>query len=1296
MKIWWTTGFWKVPETVRASSDRPEPAPPGAGLRGPGRHWQGSWLQRLMPFFLAHRRKAVLTLAATVVGQLAAAAVPLLQKIIIDDAIIANRHPLLPWLVLLLAAAALNALATVIRRANGNAFGFALQHDLRDAVYRHVQRLEIGTGDAGGFSTGEVISRSTADITLVQTLFSQMHVLLGSLIMVAAALGVMAYLSPALSLIMLVSLPLMWLVARRLRHEVFPAVWSDQRAQARLAGEIGETIWGARVVRAFGQERRELARLTGTARGLFASRVRTSRITARFAPMLQVVPALGQLAVLAFGGWLVLRGQVTVGTFLAFFSYLVQLVAPVRTLAGALTTAQQARAGAERVLELLDHTPAITEKPGAPPLRLSGGAVTFRNVTFGYSAAAPLLDGLTLDLAAGETLAVVGASGSGKSTLAQMLVRLHDPASGQILIDGQDISGVTLASLRRAVGIVFEEPFLFSGTVAENIARGQSGATRARIEAASRIAGADEFIRALPQGYDTPVAELGATLSGGQRQRLTLARALLTEPGVLVLDDATSAIDARTEAQVLEAMRDALHGRTTLIVARRRSTLALAHRIVLLDRGRIADAGTHEELVARSPAYRQLLETELAPGDLAEAPQEAGDGPEAAAWPEETAGMPEDAAPLHFVESVQADGHARQTAPTAAMLATTGAASIQSRVAALPPAEARPAIDEAFEATDTGPFRLPAFLKPYRRGLLAGVGLIMADTLAGLTGPVLVGWGLDGIVSGREDLLWLASAGFAVALVLAWIIGRALTLQTARTAERILFALRIRVFAQLQRLSVDRFEREDSGRIMARATSDIEALSTFLQQGLLTSLVSLTTCGGILAVLALLEPRLALAMAIVLPVLAVATEWYRRASARAYETSRQKIASVYAGIQEGVSGGRVTRALAGEQGAATRFRHDSDSYRASRERASRIAALYFPFLQFLAVVAKAAVLLAGAALVARGELAIGVLAAFLLYADQFFAPVQQVSQAFDQWLQAGASLRRLREFLDERSQTPAPVRPERPPEISGAFRLVGVGYSYPGAPAPAVKDLTLEIPAGQMLAVVGKTGAGKSTLARLLARFADPDRGQVLLDGVALTRFDPDSLRSHLAYVPQEPMLFATTVAANIAYGRPGATPAKIEAVARRVGAHAFIRRLPQGYRTVLAEQGRSLSAGQRQLLCLARALLPEPRVLILDEATAQIDLRAEALVRRVLAAERGKRTVILIAHRLQTVLQADRILLMEAGQLAEDGSPEDLLRQNGPFAALHAVSGGGAPSPRDTPFAAAQDTPHTARPVTA
>lgn len=1231
---------------------------------------------------------ALLAVGMTIVGQLASATVPLLQKVIVDDVIIARSQDLIPWIALLLAAALVSAASTVIRRRNGNSFGFSVQHDLRNAVFRHVQALDIGYAGAGGreehgqgreraLTSGEVISRSTADITLLQTLLSQLHVLLGSLVFIATSVAMMAFLSPLLSLVVMLSLPLLWLAARRLGSEIFPAVWNDQRVQAELAETIEENIAGVRVVRALGQEQREFDRYVGTARALYGSRLRTARINARYTPLLQTVPGISQLGVLAVGGWLAWHDAISIGTFVAFFSYLAQIVSPVRTLSGALAVIEQARAGTYRIFEILDTKPAVTDPPGAPALAVTRGEIELRQVSFGYAPGHPLLRDVDLVIRPGETLAVVGASGSGKSTLALLLARFHDPTTGNVVIDGQDIAKVSLQSLRRAVVTVFEDVFLFAGTVAENIAKGRPDATAREIEHAARIAGAHEFIVTLPQGYDTPVAELGMTLSGGQRQRLTIARAVLTNAPILVLDDVTSAVDAETEASVLSSLRQAVRGRTTLIVARRQSTIALADRVLLLENGRVAALGTHEELVRTSEAYRRTIATELfrapdAGEDGAEdtAGADAGADTDPAAWPQ-TAGGHEPARPRFTGgESLHGAGTFRRTLPSAFAINASSPEEIRARLAALPSADDVPDVDITREISDRRPFSLGRFLKPYSRGLWAGLALVICDMLTSLAGPLLIGAGVDEVAAGGFGALRYVVPAFALLLVVSWLVGRVLINQTSRTAERLLFALRIRIFAQLQRLPLDRYEREESGRIMARATTDVDALATLLQQGLLTAVVSFATCCGVFVTLFVVEPHLALAAAGVLPLLVISTEWFRRSSARAYEQSRHRIASVYAGIQEGVAGARVTRALASEKRMAEAFSVTSDNYRTSRVAASQIASYYFPFLQFLQVFGKVLVLGVGAELVASGQTGVGILVAFLLYLDQFFAPVQQLSQVFDQWLQAAVSLRRITELLAERVTIAEPADPVAPTHVAGELRFDGVTFCYPSRSTPALDGVSFRVPPGQFVALVGKTGAGKSTIARLVARFSDPTQGEILLDGVPLARLAPAALRRHIGYVPQEPMLFARTVAENIAYGRPDATPAEIEAVARRCGAHGFIRGLPHGYRTAVSEKGRSLSAGQRQLLCLARVLLTDPQVVVLDEATAQVDHEAEIAIQHVLEDRSAGRTTIVIAHRLQTALRADRVLVLGHGRLVEDGPPQELARHEGPFRALLQSSG--------------------------
>ncbi|WP_241255614.1 ABC transporter ATP-binding protein, partial [Candidatus Protofrankia californiensis] len=536
-----------------------------------------------------------------------AAITPLIERGVVDNVVVDHRHPLAPYVVALLAAGALRFAASFVRRFVGGRLALDVQYDLRDAVFAALARFDGVRQDA--MRTGQIVSRSISDVTAIQGLLSYLPWLSGNLLLLVIAIVIMMALSPLLTLLALAVGPLLLLIGLRARLTVFPATWAAQQQAGEVAGVVDEAVAGVRVVKGFGQEDRELTRLTVSARTLFSLRMRAVTIASRYMPALGAVPAVGQVGVLALGGWLALRGSISLGTFLAFSTYLGELVAPTRMLANLLTVGQQARASAIRVFEVIDTRPVVTERPGAISLGRVRGAIEFDNVTFGYTRDRPVLDGFCLRVEPGQTLALVGASGSGKSTVAALLSRFYDVGvdSGAVRIDGHDVRELTMASLRAQIGMVFEDSFLFSDTVRANIAYGRPDAGDTEILTAARAAWADGFIRDLPDGYDTVVGEQGLTLSGGQRQRIALARALLTDPPILIMDDATSAVDVRVEAEIHAALRQIMRGRTTLLIAHRRSTLHLADRIAVVDAGRLVDVGTHEELTARCPLYTLLL-----------------------------------------------------------------------------------------------------------------------------------------------------------------------------------------------------------------------------------------------------------------------------------------------------------------------------------------------------------------------------------------------------------------------------------------------------------------------------------------------------------------------------------------------------------------------------------------------------------------------------------------------------------------------------------------------------------------
>ncbi len=571
------------------------------------------WLRRLIGYCWRYPRLVIFALLGSLVATVVAVIIPLIQRDIVNNAILSHRQPI--WLgATALVIAALVAFGGVFtRRYLGGRMSLDVQHDLRTEMFASLSRLDGARQDQ--LHTGQVVSRSISDVNMIQGLLAMVPFLLGNILLFFLSLIAMAVLSPLLTVVAVAVGPALFVISLASRNKLFPASWDAQQHAANVAGVVDGAVTGVRVVKGFGQEEQEIERLEWAGRLLYAARVRAVRLMAKYNPSLQAIPALGQVGVLALGGWLAIHGEINLGTFFAFSSYIAQLVGPVRSLTGLITLGQQARASVIRVFEVIDSRPVLSEKPGAARLPAGAAEVELDDVRFGYLPSEPVLRGLSLRVQPGETVAVVGTSGSGKSTISLLLPRFYDVTGGAIRIGGTDVREVTLNSLRAAIGLVLEESFLFSDSIRANIAYGRPDATDDQVIAAARAAEAEEFILNLPEGYDTIVGEQGLTLSGGQRQRVALARALITDPAVLVLDDATSAIDPRVEAQIHETLRRVMAGRTTLLIAHRRSTLQLANKIAVLDEGRLVDLGTHEELTERCPLYRLLL---AGPGDDAE------------------------------------------------------------------------------------------------------------------------------------------------------------------------------------------------------------------------------------------------------------------------------------------------------------------------------------------------------------------------------------------------------------------------------------------------------------------------------------------------------------------------------------------------------------------------------------------------------------------------------------------------------------------------------------------------------
>jgi ATP-binding cassette subfamily B protein len=562
---------------------------------------------RLLGFLAPYRISLLVSVVLAITSQLGSLAFPWLTGDVVHAIQLGKRHEL-RWLIAIVVGVGIaRALSTLGRRLISGRQALGVEMDLRNALYAKLVRLSFGYYDR--HQTGQLMSRATVDLQAVRFFLGYGLIFFFQHVFTVVGVGILVFVvSWKLALIALAFAPVLVGIAYRYSNVSHPILRDVQQRMADVATVAEENVVGVHVVKSFAQEQAEQDKFERRSEALFAQSVRANRQRAFYVPVLSFLPLIGQAAVLLAGGEMVAHGSLSLANFVRFNLYLTLLIFPLRMLGMWIGEGQRATASGERIFQILDEAEAITSAPGAGELPPGPGRVLFESVTFGYDPTRPVLLDVDLELMPGKTVALIGHTGAGKTTLASLIPRFYDVQEGRVTIDGADVRDITLASLRSQIGVIAQDPFLFSATVAENLRFGRPDATGEEIEHAARLAQAHEFIERLPDGYDTVIGERGITLSGGQRQRLAIARALVVDPRVLILDDATASVDAATEARIRVGLKEAMRGRTTVIIAHRLSTIALADEIVVLEAGRIADRGTHADLVETSEVYREIWE----------------------------------------------------------------------------------------------------------------------------------------------------------------------------------------------------------------------------------------------------------------------------------------------------------------------------------------------------------------------------------------------------------------------------------------------------------------------------------------------------------------------------------------------------------------------------------------------------------------------------------------------------------------------------------------------------------------
>lgn len=1099
--------------------------------------------------------------------------------------------------------------------------------ELRRRLYAHA--LVLGPGHFDQRRTGDVLMSLVDGVESLEVFFGQyLPQFFVAVIAPVIIFVFMAVLDIQLGLIFLIFAAITLFIPNMLRN------WNITQSRARRAayGSLGadflDSVQGLTVLKAFGQARHRGTVLADRARQLYRTTMGVVAVDGASNGMTTLGVATGATVALVWGGYRVSDGTLELSTLIIVLMLGGEIFRPLREMAQLYHQGMTAMSAAEGIFDLLDRSPDVKtpSQISEQEDKVMKGGLTFDSVTFGYrDDTRPALNDISFNLSEGKTLGIVGPSGAGKSTIVWLLLRFYDPQKGRILLGGQDVREFPLEVLRNHISVVTQDTYLFHGTVAENLRLGNPDASQVDLENAARSANIHEFIQQLPDGYETIVGERGLKLSGGQRQRVAIGRALLKSAPILILDEALSSVDAENESAIQQALDRLMVNKTTLIIAHRLSSVIGSDTIVVLDEGKLIEEGTHKELSDVGGSYANLMANQQVNSDQDLI---------ANALPT----IDEDRSPIKIEPN---ETQLNQLKREVVAGSQTNILSVWGRLLQI-------ALRWKGRLSIT---------------VVLGIAFHLSPIALGALGAMLVAQVFNaGSISMLVVLLMAATLATAVAR---WGENWA----SHDLAYRILAEMRIDIYHKLEPLAPAYMQRRRSGDLTSVIGSDVENVENFFAHLITPAIVSIVVPTIALITLSMVAWPLAIVLLPFLLVAAVSPFYEQSKSQRLGKEMREELGEMNAHMVDSIQGMREIVAFgAGD----IRIKQTGDKGRSfSRRRTGFLKnqAFHRSFIEALTAIGGLVVMALGAWLVSDGQMDRTLLPLVTLLAFASFGPVTELANTLVQLMDTLASTRRIFTLYDE----PVVVEDGTGVEmvVDGGslerqgFSFTGVSFSYDFGSTNALSNVTFDVEAGQTIALVGPSGAGKSTTANMLLRFWDPDEGEIHLGGHNLKQFKLDDLRQNIALVSQDTYLFNMSIRDNLKMAREDATDMDIERVANLANIDEFSESMPDGYDTMVGERGVQLSGGQRQRISIGRALLKDAPVLILDEATSHLDAVNEQKVREAMDRLMSGRTILVIAHRLSTVRDADRIVVLDEGKLVEEGTHQELLGKGGVYANL-------------------------------